>query len=97
MKTIGKAIVVLIAVASGPSAIRSDTSVVCPPAYYVWSPATTPTAPGLASTPAQAPSFNPGGHSNSYFSQGTHLFAVRNTGEPGCTVGSCAAGGIKWV
>src|SRR5262245_48603441 len=89
--------VVVIAVASGPSLTRSDTSVVCDPSYYVWSPTTTTTTTGPASQPAQDTSFNPAGHSYSYFSQGTSLFAIRNVAEPGCTLGDCAAGGIKWV
>ena len=89
------AAMVVIAVASGPSVTRSDTSVVCSPAYYVWSPATRATTTGLASAPAQDTSFNPHGHSNSYFSQGNRLFAVRNVAEPGCP--TCTAGSIKWV
>src|SRR6266481_44773 len=69
----------------------------CSTSFYTWSPPTTSTTTGPASAPAQDTSFNPDGKSYSYFSQGTTLFAVRNVAEPGCTLGDCIAGGIKWT
>jgi hypothetical protein len=69
----------------------------CPSSFYSWTPPTTPTAQGPASAPANDTVFSADGGSTAYFAQGTTLLAVRNIAEPGCALGDCSAGGIKWT
>jgi hypothetical protein len=76
---------------SGGACVACQTSA---DPVYAWSPHTTPTNNDGASAPAIKTA---GGQSMSYFAQGNTVYAVRNVAEPNCTVGDCAAGGIRWT